>query len=431
MAYQNVGTPRFYINCIEWMHSLGLVNNPWSLGIDRYLTTSASNPTYFIPGYDSETAVKGDGDNDTMGLPRLGAPGGTTYIPYNKIMQTKSFIAFLGHNLRSADCEMLIQEGSPNYTSIWDVEEIINWGDAGGHCKPSYDGFSIATCNLSHFDQIGNVNHIRYESSAENDTWNDGEPDSNWDPETLTGSYAGLNGVTIGAIVFGTYYDMPHSPDLNITMTREMDGVKRIRTKGGADLVNHKYTKPAVWGKNTDEWLDTYPSAAWELHDPGLFVLTGDNPDTEEVDWGYVFGYQHYYPFPKNHAYSRIGRRVWDLSFSYLKDSDMFSPIEHQGGRMLDNTPYPGGVNSYGEEVWYESSGSYWHDNQNILTHDSFYSQVIHRTNGGQLPFIFQPDSSNNNPDGFAICKLDMKEFAFERVTKNIYNIKLKIREVW
>ena len=27
MAYQNVGTPRFYINNFEWMHSQGIMEN--------------------------------------------------------------------------------------------------------------------------------------------------------------------------------------------------------------------------------------------------------------------------------------------------------------------------------------------------------------------------------------------------------------------
>ena len=66
-----------------------------------------------------------------------------------------------------------------------------------------------------------------------------------------------------------------------------------------------------------------------------------------------------------------------------------------------------------------------------LLESNNFFSQVIHKTNGGQLPFIFQPDSSNINPDQWAICKLDMNSFEFEQVAKNIYNIKMKIREVW
>ena len=64
-----------------------------------------------------------------------------------------------------------------------------------------------------------------------------------------------------------------------------------------------------------------------------------------------------------------------------------------------------------------------------LLDNDNFYSQVIHKTN--QLPFIFQPDSSNNNPDQFAICKLDMKNFKFSQVSMNTYNCKIRIKEVW
>ena len=63
-----------------------------------------------------------------------------------------------------------------------------------------------------------------------------------------------------------------------------------------------------------------------------------------------------------------------------------------------------------------------------LLRHDNFYSQVIHKTNGGQLPFIFQPDSNDHN---YAICKFDMKSFKFSQVANGVYNMKLKIREVW
>jgi hypothetical protein len=66
---------------------------------------------------------------------------------------------------------------------------------------------------------------------------------------------------------------------------------------------------------------------------------------------------------------------------------------------------------------------------ENLLTDDNFYSQVIHKTNGGQLPFIFQPNQADNTV--FAICKFDMKEFKFEQVANGVYNMKLKIREVW
>ena len=67
--------------------------------------------------------------------------------------------------------------------------------------------------------------------------------------------------------------------------------------------------------------------------------------------------------------------------------------------------------------------------NYNLLTDDNFYSQVIHKTNGGQLPFVFQPNKDDNTQ--FAICKLDMNTFQFKQVANGVYNVKLKIREVW
>ena len=174
---------------------------------------------------------------------------------------------------------------------------------------------------------------------------------------------------------------MPHSPDLSLTMTREMDGGKRMRTKGGSDLVNHKYIKPAMWGD----------AGAWELYE-GVSSLQ---------------------------KLSRSGRRSWDLSFSYLQDSDIFPDVSSLRNH---ETISPDGV------TWDDSMSP---TDNTILNEDTFYSQVIHKTNGGQLPFIFQPDNSNNNIDQFAICKFDMNSFEFEQVANGIYNIKLKIREVW
>jgi hypothetical protein len=50
---------------------------------------------------------------------------------------------------------------------------------------------------------------------------------------------------------------------------------------------------------------------------------------------------------------------------------------------------------------------------------------------GGHLPFIFQPNKDNDEIDQFAICKFDMGSFNFEQVSHNVYNVKLKIKEVW
>ena len=66
--------------------------------------------------------------------------------------------------------------------------------------------------------------------------------------------------------------------------------------------------------------------------------------------------------------------------------------------------------------------------NYNLLTDDNFFSQVIHKTNGGQLPFIFQPNLSDNTV--FAICKLD-SDFKVTQVANGVYNTKVVVREIW
>ena len=63
------------------------------------------------------------------------------------------------------------------------------------------------------------------------------------------------------------------------------------------------------------------------------------------------------------------------------------------------------------------------------MTDLNFYSSVIHRTNGGQLPFIFQPD--NTDFTNMAIAKFDQKSFQYKQVAFGVYDISLKIREVW
>tara|TARA_R100000234_G_C4923680_1_gene145319 strand:- start:197 stop:709 length:513 start_codon:yes stop_codon:yes gene_type:complete len=170
-------------------------------------------------------------------------------------------------------------------------------------------------------------------------------------------------------------------------MKREYGGVKTIETRGGSTLTNSFYNGNPMWGDR----------AAWEL--------TG----------GYAYD-QEPNNFPSKLA--RSGRRIWDLSFSFLQDTD-----------VLENV---------GALYWaeFESSGTPLstdadYSDRTILNHNNFYSQVVHKTNGGQLPFIFQPDNTNNNPDQFAIAKLDMNSFQFNQTAFNKYTVKLKIREVW
>ena len=211
--------------------------------------------------------------------------------------------------------------------------------------------------------------------------------------------FAGMS-ANVGSVFIGTYYDMPHSPDLNLSLSYDYSGVKEITTRGGASLSNTFYNKPPMWGD----------LPAWELWSNIPASNTGAKANSE---------------------LSRSGRRIWDLSFSYLDDGDVFG----------SNQSLAGGIENEGN-VWGNNLGKGYEDDDiqsatdsypgffkyNILSDDNFYSQVIHKTNGGQLPFIFQPNKDDNT--NFAIAKID-SGFTFKQVANGVYNVKMKIREVW
>ena len=84
----------------------------------------------------------------------------------------------------------------------------------------------------------------------------------------------------------------------------------------------------------------------------------------------------------------------------------------------------------YGDDLYTEGDnvGLFLYD---IITDDNFFSQVWHKTLAGTLPFIFQPDSSNSNPDQFAICRFKDNSLKATQSAFNVYDISLSIEEVW
>ena len=51
------------------------------------------------------------------------------------------------------------------------------------------------------------------------------------------------------------------------------------------------------------------------------------------------------------------------------------------------------------------------------------------KTLGGALPFIFQPDS--NFRDEFYICKFDQDSLKISQSAYKVYDVSVKIVEVW
>ena len=219
----------------------------------------------------------------------------------------------------------------------------------------------------------------------------------------------------INSFSCGWTYVMEKTPDLEIEQTWEFDGIKTKTGLGGQNITQIDYDGPAGWEflrrtyNSENEVSDSVAidtSTAWHHHSSGAG--------------------QAYDGFGGN-----VGRRVWKLKFSYMHDkldnsdnsifgSDQF----HNRGLFNDN--------QHRESKVHMEWGSSTYGTQNdqfIGVNNNFFSRVIQGTMGGKLPFLFQPDSTDN--EEIYLCEFEGKEISFEQVAPNVYDFDLTIREVW
>ena len=355
---QNVGTPRFYVSVLQWLAYIGKLEHE-----DGYEPTELTGKhSYDLVYIDPTEQLSWTPASDTSGQQyllywKVNSGNFSDYMPTNN-----NFHMVLGHNFGDTFSDTpfkydIRNSGTGSGGETVAANDIVNFSIEN-------NGFSLAIGNNA--DDLS-TNRIAFR--VEGNTYSYGET------------------YKMGSFLYGTFYDMPHSPDLNLTIGYEMDGVKKIRTKAGNDLINYQYLRPPKWGDR----------AAWEMNST-------------------------------DHQLARTGRRFWDLSFTMIENSDIFSELSN----IYDYT---------GIQNW---SGEYQYTN--LLKGNSFYSQVINKTCGGILPFVFQPKggavlegdpaevnlkSSNNNPDQFAICKLDMDSIKLKQSANGVYDFSIRVKEVW
>jgi len=541
MAYQNVGTPIFYINLLEWLAAIGVISLPQDQGSqNRIATEFLTLPVDPVPSYSWDFKVLN--------------PNGTSGMGWTE----NGFVALLGHQLKSEGGDKLVvyNQGVPLYNQI---TPVVNCDTNG---VPDYDGYSIFTTT----EFINGVDQLWVTQDNVN---------------------------TFGSIIIGTYYDMPNAPNLSLTMSREYGGTKEFTTYNGNSMSNTMWSKPPSWG-NLGAWElwkedqttgecygydadgDYFAIDAFENGDPVNSAETcGERVEELYANgWmgeGYTWEWDPQIETEYIQALSRSGRRVWDLKFSYMDDGDLWGPnqmtapwmmtttgynyeltgMEPSGTELLNNPSFEDGFNSgvainwvaitptqtFTEETDIVKSGSAqkievtsagslaylgikqtlssleggesyratgWvytsNGNQveiefggqstsfnteeeawthlsvdlvlsdaitstefriyqepldhapedyliiddlslqkliaatpifldNLLTHQNFFSQVWHKTAGGTLPFIFQPD--NNNINEWAIAKFKDSTLKAEQTAFNVYDISVSIEEVW
>ena len=374
MAYQNVATPRFYVNILEWLALNGLSAEPSQYAyaqaeVDVFHTLPVTPRGISSARTDSPDDLGWTNHFNGWKLPMYGNPTGFSF-------EDKGFIAILGHKITTTWVPLnLGMEG--NMTSI--VAGFSGWASnyynsvftPSGH-PYIYSGYSIST-----YEGTPTAFGLGDKISVDNG-WYD------W---------------KVGSVVIGTYYDMKNAPNLSLTMSREYGGTKEMTSYNGSSFSN------TFWTKNPD-WYD---KGAWELGS-GSRELT------------------------------KSGRRVWQLSWSFMDGSDLFGSNQSVS-RISFNT------DQQNIDIGYESVDvlGYYDDGglidpasdeskgftYNLLTDDNFFSQVWYKSAGGTIPMIFQPDNTNNGTDQFAIVRIRDKSLKATRVAPNTYDISLTLEEVW
>jgi len=377
-------TPRFFVDMMSYLHATGH---------GKYFTRKDSehsdNPAVEQIHYGEKADLLYCNTSSVIKFTE-DAPnyGGDTIFNYEDYWWSHTAITFpvlpidclvcLNHNLEG----MSFTGGSwTNLVSEWGFGQgnnLVNWLDPIEHngfsikliSTPFYTTTDTKRLYAYFYDYIGNVGQ-RY----------------------------------MGSYFFGKTWTPNIDP--KVTMSREFDGIKVSRTKGGFSHHNVNYLGNPLWSGHNAWELWKYPS------DPAT-TPPNENPDSTQ---------QQMFIEDDKANLGRLGRRKWTISFTHIADYDLHAALEQTNWNSFDGTQtYPDNSEQNFTEKGYDNP---------ILQEDNFMSRLWIPTLGGTIPFVFQPNTENNNPDQFAVCTFDRNSISISTLAPNMYSISFSISEVW
>ena len=343
MAYRSTGTPRFYIDQYQYLKSSGFDFQGWydQHGDGGFQEFPGTKATQRRPGEDPDLfgtfnfaeqkhVVSGAGTDYDQSWLYWVVPTGIERAYSLTSGNVGLYSAFMNHNARSlygedhrtwtrfaqfttplSETGLVVADQHNQYLknhAVLNCQVPGNSSEAGH----SQDGSTIAihdTENRGYWTEpVGDVNvshemckflRIGFGYTAA-DTSGEGE----------------INEIYIGGISYGFYYDMPHSPDLKLTMETEFDGYDSITTLGGSTLTRQRYLGSPYWYTHPDLGsLKREPFGVYPDYDQEAYA------EVQYKDWGL----------------KRNGRRIWNLKFSYIAGSDMFAANPMEGTYLEDS----------------------------------------------------------------------------------------------
>ncbi len=187
----------------------------------------------------------------------------------------------------------------------------------------------------------------------------------------------------IGSFLMGCTWSPPHNPQLKASILRKFDGIKSKKTQAGHTRSDINYIGSGLWsGRN--------PFEQWNYE-------TGFVPDDSNMI------------IEDNKAnLGNRGRRSWKLTWDHVSETNVFAELEHANNTLdiVDSSI-----------------------NNPFLESNTFISRVWTPTLGGSLPFLFQIDDSNNNPDQFVIARFKRRSLTLTSKAPNLYSFSVDIEE--
>tara|TARA_R100000808_G_C2147077_1_gene154984 strand:- start:1800 stop:2936 length:1137 start_codon:yes stop_codon:yes gene_type:complete len=378
MSYRRVIKPRFYINVYDWAAKIGGISSQANyLRFDEAIFSTLPVNTKPLTASLLQSPSRSSATNFPW---KVGIFSGDN--------KDECAVFELGHTFATKTIQ---DSNNGDYTFTNSIESLYNGGfldnpdseikeinsvssAQNGGTADNKNGFSLKTFKIIESDE-GSPFNIEFVSRDPNDEYNTVPSENS----------------TLGSIAICSYYTMPKSPEMSITLSWEYGGSSHKTSIKGNSISNTMWSKPPMWGN----------LPPWELIDP--------NNTTHAVP---VDDY-------------KSGRRVWDLKFPHFQDSDLWGSNQSLDHTLISDS----GLDSLDilTDESLEDSTFQW----NIMTDDNFFSQVWQRTLGGSIPFIFQPDSENYNPDQFAICRIKDNSLKADQIAPGLYSISLEIEEVW
>ena len=231
MSYQKVGTPKAYLDIIQPLLEKGVITGTDQITGTGLLTTASSIIQLFDNKPNNTITIGGNGTNTQQ----------TIVIDTNidtdaRLLAEPMFVAILGHNLKSADAKFKIEtDDASDFGSAQTpaMTEVCNGTISSSYSVPASDGWTLIT-----FTQ---ATDNRYHRIVIDSTT------SNYDED-----------IKIGCILYGTIYEFPNAPDLNVKKSFSYDGVKVNESLGGqkyahaTHLTNGSWISTSFWDDSTE-----------------------------------------------------------------------------------------------------------------------------------------------------------------------------------